>query len=106
MFDEGVGGLVVGADSTSLSRDGLEEGVLAVDNEGEGGADTPNSLNFFLCSAFCFFNNRAASISALLCSLASRLPFLVAAPVGRAENQDMGLGHELAFTLDNRVWRF
>ena len=94
MTDEGVGGLVVGADSTSLSREGLEEGVLAVDKEGEGGADTPNLLNFFLCSAFCFFNNRAASISALLSSLASRLPVLVAAPVGRAENQDMGFASD------------
>ena len=63
--------------------------MVALDKEGEVGAETPSDKSFFLCSDFCFFRRRSASISALLCSLASRLPDLVAAPVGSAENQDI-----------------
>ena len=62
---------------------------MALDNEGEDGVETPKLKSFFLCSDFCFFSSLSASISARLCSRASKLPFLVEAPVGSAENHDM-----------------
>ena len=60
-----------------------------LDNDGDEGAETPRERSCFFCSDFCFFNNLSASISARLCSLASKLPFLVEAPAGKAENHDM-----------------
>ena len=85
-----------GTDSTIRSLLGLVDGVFAVDSDGEDGAETPSSTNLFLCSDFCFFKSLDASISALLCSLASRFPDLVDAPVGRLENHDIeSLSHAL-----------
>ena len=65
-------------------------GVVALDNEGVGGAETPKDSNFRLCSLFCFLSSLFASISALLCSLSSRLLDLVFAPVGSPVIHDMG----------------
>ena len=91
---------VGGADS--IKRDSLDEGggVAALDRDGDAGADTPNSSNFLVCSDFCFLRRRSASISALLCSLACRLPALVAAPVGSEEN------HDIYWYFDRRLGTF
>ena len=78
-----------GVDSVSLAVCSVGGGVEALDNEGEEGAETPSESSCFLCSDFCFFSNLSASISARLCSRASKFPFLVEAPAGKAENQDM-----------------
>ena len=66
---------VVGSDSTTLLRVVDELGEVALDNEGDEGAEIPNVSNFLLCSDFCFFNSLSASSSALLCSLASAVKF-------------------------------
>ena len=50
-------------------------GVVAEDNEGEAGADTPSDKSLRICSDFCFRSSRSASNSALLCSLASVVIF-------------------------------
>ena len=64
-------------------------GVVALDNDGEEGADTPSCRSFLACSDFCFLRSLLASISALFCSLSSMLPFLVTAPVGRPLYHDI-----------------
>ena len=68
-------------------------GVVALDNDGEEGADTPSCRSFLACSDFCFLRSLLASISALFCSLSSMLPFLVTAPVGSP------LYHDIDFWL-------
>ena len=82
-----------GVDSVSLDDVGLPVGVAAVDNEGDGVGDTPRANCLLLCSDFCFLSNLSASISALLCSRCAKLPVLVEAPVGNAENHDINRGH-------------
>ena len=81
---------VTGFDSTNLESFVSGGGVVALDNEGVGGAETPKENNFRLCSLFCFLSSLFASISALLCSLSSRLLDLVFAPVGSPVIHDMG----------------
>ena len=78
-----------GSDSVTLKGCTEGGGVVALDNDGDEGVETPRVSNCLLCSDFCFFSNLSASISARLCSRASKLPFLVDAPVGSAENHDM-----------------
>ena len=78
-----------GSDSVNLAGWSAGGGVVALDSDGVEGVDTPSASSCLLCSDFCFFSNLSASISALLCSRASKLPFLVEAPAGNAENHDM-----------------
>ena len=85
----GLGPSETGADSVNLIKSSRGGGVGALDSEGEEGVETPNERSCRRCSDFCFFRSLSASISALLASLACKLPLLVEAPAGRAENQDM-----------------